>query len=320
MLVSIPGEMTAEMGRRVRHAVEQASQGHGVTGAIISGLANEYADYFTTPQEYDAQHYEGAATVYGRASSVALEETLVKLTHALVTGTKGPKPYKYDPRNGVKAKAPRFSKGRKHGKLIKQPDRRTQRLLHPGLAWHGGPRGFDRPLERAFVKVQRRVGHHWRTATSDLGLDVLWRVNSDGIYRAHWEPPYDHRLGTYRFRIKANKYSLTSRRFRLRPSPQLKVRRLSAPAGQVAVELDYPKPVTHEDVGEPPPDVHASLTARPTRVLDGTVTFLVNGHRRTVSAGPDGRFVVNAPSAAAVKIPRRGARDRFGNFNGKAFG
>src|SRR5204862_8220351 len=70
MVVSIPGEMTAEGGRRVRHAVEHAAHGHGVHRAVISGLANEYADYFTTPEEYDAQHYEGAATIYGRTSSL----------------------------------------------------------------------------------------------------------------------------------------------------------------------------------------------------------------------------------------------------------
>ena len=318
LIASIPGEMTAEMGRRVRHAVEQAAQGSGIRRAVISGLANEYADYFTTPQEYDAQHYEGAATVYGRASSVALEETLVKLTHAMVAGRKAPKPYPYDPRNGVGAKAPKFPTGTKNGKLVKQPRRRTSRLLHPTVVWQGAPRGFDRPLERAFVRVQRRSGHRWHTITSDLGLDVLWRVNADGVYRAEWEPTYDHHLGVYRFRITANHYGLTSRRFRLLPSSKLRVRRVNAPAGQVAVELRYPSPTVHEDVGEPPPDANASLTARPEKVRRGTVTFLVNGHPRTVRAGSDGLFRIHASSAADVKVPAGAARDRFGNHNGKA--
>src|SRR5436309_16091991 len=62
MIVSIPGEMTAEAGRRLRHSVTAAASGSGVTGAVISGLANEYADYLPTPQQYDAQPYEGAPT------------------------------------------------------------------------------------------------------------------------------------------------------------------------------------------------------------------------------------------------------------------
>jgi neutral ceramidase len=317
MIVSIPGEMTAEMGRRVRQAVVRAAQGHGVERAVISGLANEYADYFTTPEEYDAQHYEGAATVYGRASSVALQETLVKLTRALVTGSDAPKPYPYDPRNGVGTHAPPFPQGAKHGKLIKQPPRDARRLLHPTVVWQGAPRGFDRPLEHPFVRVQRRTGRRWRTVTSDLGLEVLWRVNSDGVYRAEWEPTYDHRLGAYRFRITANHYSLTSQRFRLRPSSKLRVLRVSAPAGEFAVKLAYPKPITHEDVGEPPPDANASLTARPQMVRSGKVTFVVNGHRRTVRSGADGRFTIRAPAGADVKVPAGGARDGFGNYNGK---
>lgn len=320
MIVSIPGEMTAEMGRRVRHAVQKAATGHGVHRAVISGLANEYADYFTTPEEYDAQHYEGAATVYGRASSVALQEALVKLTRTLVTGRKPPNAYPYDPRNGIKAKAPRFSRGADSGKILKQPKKRTRRLLHPTVAWQGGPRGFDRPLERAFVKVQRRSHGHWRTVESDLGLEVMWRVDSNGVYRAEWEPPYDHRLGKYRFRITANKYRLTSHSFRVRPSEALRVRRLDTPAGKVAVELAYPKPNVQEDVGDPAPDTSASLTARPARVArgGGKVTFVVNGHRRTVTAGPGGRFQIRAAPRAEVKIPVGAARDRFGNYNGKS--
>ncbi len=139
MVVSVPGEMTEEMGRRVRHAVERAAAGHGVVRAVISGLANEYADYFTTPEEYDAQHYEGAATVYGRASSVALQETLVQLTRDLVSGDKAPKPYAYDPRNGIRAKSPPFPKGAEHGRIVRQPQRTTRRLCTPRSPGRAAP-------------------------------------------------------------------------------------------------------------------------------------------------------------------------------------
>jgi neutral ceramidase len=321
MVVSVPGEMTEEMGRRVRHAVEQAARGDGVVRAVISGLANEYADYFTTPQEYDAQHYEGAATIYGRASSVALEETLVRLTRDLVHGRRAPKPYAYDPRNGIRAKSPPFGKGAARGRIVTQPGPKARRLLHPTIAWQGGPRGLDRPLDRAFVRIQRRSAGRWRGVDSDLGLDVLWRVDSNGLYRAEWEAPYDHRLGTYRFRITANRYSLTSRSFRLRPSNAMTIQRVRAPAGRVAVQVHYPKPVVHEDVGEPPPDSNASLTARPDKVTrGGRVTFVVDGHRRTVEAGPGGVFETRAAPGAKVTVPVGGARDRFGNRNGRALG
>lgn len=319
MIVSIPGEMTAEMGRRVRHAVVGAARGSGVTSAVISGLANEYADYFTTPEEYDAQHYEGAATVYGRTSSVALQETLVELTHALVGDRKGPKPYPYDPRNGVSAKAKPFSRGAKKGRVVSQPKHTAQRLAHPTFAWHGGARGYDRPVGKAFVRIQRRAGGHWRTVESDLGLNILWTVDSNNVYRAEWEPTYDHRLGTYRFRITANRYHLTSKPFHLRPSRALAAQRVSAPAGKVAVVLDYPQPEVREAVGDPPPDANAGLSPRPGHVgKGGTVTFVVDRRKRTVHARPDGRFEVRAAPGQNVKIPAGGGRDGLGNRTGSA--
>src|SRR5204863_4571663 len=120
-VVAVPGEMTEDTGRRGRGAVLGAAHATGVARVVIAGLANEYADYFTTPQEYDAQHYEGAATVYGRASSDALEQTLVDLTKRLVGGRPAPKPYPYDPRNGVTADAPPFPRGPSAAEIAAQP-------------------------------------------------------------------------------------------------------------------------------------------------------------------------------------------------------
>lgn len=321
MIVSIPGEMTAEAGRRVRHAVTDAARGSGVNGAVISGLANEYVDYFTTPQEYDAQHYEGAATVYGRASSVALQEVLVELTRRLVEGGPAPQPYPFDPRNGVGDNAAPFSLGAASATVADEPDAVGRRLGHPSFAWRGGVRGFDRPLDRAFVQVQRRLANgDWQTVDSDLGLAMLWTVDEDGLYRAEWEPCLDQPLGTYRFRITANRYTLASTPFDLRASRALTPRRVAAPAGKVAVVLDYPPAKVQEDVGDPPPDANASLTHRPPHAPAGQVTFIVDGGQITVEAGPGGRFEVPADPGDQVKIPAGAGRDGLGNRTGVDFG
>jgi hypothetical protein len=319
MIVSIPGEMTAEAGRRLRHAVVDAAAGSGVTGAVISGLANEYTDYFTTPQEYDAQHYEGGATVYGRASSVALQEALVELSKRLVEGRPPPQPYPYDPRNGVSDSAPPFPTGAASATAADQPDPQAERLQHPSFAWHGGARGFDRPLDRPFVQIQRRsASGGWQTVDSDLGLAVLWTVD-DGLYRAEWEPPLDQSLGTYRFLITANRYRLPSRPFDLGVSRALTPRRVAAPAGKMAVVLDYPPAKVQEHVGDPPPDASASLTYRPPHTRSGVVTFIVNGQPTTVQADANGRFEVSANPGDQVEIPAGGGRDEHGNRTGKDF-
>ncbi len=312
-IVSVPGEMTEGMGRRVRAAVERAGRGAGIRRVVISGLANEYADYFTTPQEYDAQHYEGGATAYGRASSDALEQTLVALTRSLAGTGAAPEPYPYDPRNGVSAAAPPFPAGAAQASPVRQP-RRARRLGHPKFSWQGGPRGLDRPLERAFVRVQRRKRRRWRTVASDLGLRMLWSVDGSGVYTAEWEPSLRQAPGRYRFLVTANRYRIASHAFRLAPA-RLRARRAPSAAGTLAVALRYPRIRVHEEVGDPPPDSTASLTWRPRRARSGVATFIVGGAPVRVRARR-GLFEVPAPAGASVVLRRGAARDRFGNRNG----
>jgi neutral ceramidase len=305
LIVSVPGEATEEVGRRLRAAVGRAAAGSGINRVVISGLANEYADYFTTPEEYDAQHYEGAATVYGRASSVALQETLVGLTTALDAGRAAAAPYPYDPVNGVAAAGGPFSKGAASATIVSQPPAATGRLTHPTFSWQGGPRGFDRPLDRAFVSVQRRVGPGWRTVDSDLGLNILWSVDDAGVYSAEWEPPLDTPTGRYRFTIDANRYSLRSHPFRLSPSDQLSVRHAAAAAGKVAVTLEYPPAKVHEQVNDPAPDSSADLTYRPTQDSHGGLGRPLRGQRagRRRRGDPGGR------RARPVRQPQRQRAD-----------
>ena len=72
---TVPGEMTAEMGRRTRAAALDALRGAGVRQVALAGYANEYVHYFTTPEEYEQQHYEGGSTLYGRYSATSCKAT-----------------------------------------------------------------------------------------------------------------------------------------------------------------------------------------------------------------------------------------------------
>ncbi|TML83716.1 MAG: hypothetical protein E6G07_00905, partial [Actinobacteria bacterium] len=127
VIATIPGEMTVEMGRRVRRAVLGASRSAGVRAVVLSGLANEYLQYFTTPQEYERQHYEGGSTLYGYASSDLLKQSLVALTKTLIGGKASPAAYPYDPENGLKPDQPAFPSGAAHASAALQPST-TQRL------------------------------------------------------------------------------------------------------------------------------------------------------------------------------------------------
>jgi neutral ceramidase len=65
-IATVPGEPTVALGHRLRAA----------EGAHVLGYAGEYAGYFTTPEEYDVQGYEGASVLWGRRSGEVLVETL----------------------------------------------------------------------------------------------------------------------------------------------------------------------------------------------------------------------------------------------------
>ncbi len=69
VLLIVPTEMTTMAGRRMRDHMKALLVENGVIGAegvvIIAGLANGYADYTTTFEEYQIQRYEGGSTIFG---------------------------------------------------------------------------------------------------------------------------------------------------------------------------------------------------------------------------------------------------------------
>ena len=212
LLISLPAEPTVEVGRRARAAV-LAAAGEGLRGAVVAGLANEFIQYLTTPEEYDRQHYEGASTVYGPASSALLSEQLADLTRRLSSGQTAPEPYPFDPRNGVAANGQPFGTGADRGRIVRQPDAAVPPRAQAVLIWQGGERGLDRPLDKPFVTIQRQGRTRWSRVTDDLGLQIVWTVDEDGRHRMHWEVPRDAAPGRYRVVVTANRYGLRSRPF-----------------------------------------------------------------------------------------------------------
>ena len=93
--------------------------------------------------------------------------------------------------------------------------------------------------------------------------------------------------------------------------------RTQAAPGHVAITLDYPRPLVHEDVGDPPGDFGADLTYRPSNASAGSATFDVGGRSVTVNARPGGVFDVPAPSGTEVGLKAGAVRDQWGNANGE---
>jgi neutral ceramidase len=93
-LVALPFEVSTMAGRRIRKATAQAL-GVSDEQLAIAGMANAYGQYLTTREEYAAQHFEGAFTIYGPWSQAAVEQTMAQLAGDLAAGRaseRGPEP------------------------------------------------------------------------------------------------------------------------------------------------------------------------------------------------------------------------------------
>jgi neutral ceramidase len=296
LLATVAGEPTVGVGNMLRQQIGQVVAGHGIRRVVVVGYANGYTDYFTTPAEYEIQAYEGGSTVYGKNSALVLRDTLVDLARRLVDGRTAPTPYPYDPNQGVHVGSAGYGSGAVTGRVTSQPSN-AQRLSHATFAWNGGANGIDRPVDRPFVSVQRRVHKRWVTFTNDLGLQIAWLSGADGGYSASWEPPLSTPTGTYRFTVTAKRYSLSSRPFAVTRANTLTPRLVGG-----AIELTYPSAVQNQD-----------WDYRPAAANGGQISFKVGAQLIVERRSKGNSFRI--PGGASVAIPAGGARDRWGNTN-----
>jgi hypothetical protein len=266
---------------------------------VIAGYANEFLHYFTTPEEYDQQHYEGGSTLYGKYSSNLLRDALADLARRLTAGEPAPEPAAFDPTNGVEPDETPYGAGADTATVVSQPAD-TRRLTRATFAWQGGPRGLDRPLDRPFVRVERlaRPGV-WREVADDLGLQILWRVDDDGTYTVQWQVPLRARPGLYRFVVTANHYGVRSRGFRVRVARSLHARIVRIEHGRALVALDYPRL-----------DDAADLVSHPHSARGGRVVAVVAG-RRVRARSRRGPIAVPLRGASSLEVIA--GADRFGN-------
>jgi neutral ceramidase len=296
LIATIAGEPTVGTGKLIRSAVLAAVAGSGIRQVVIVGYAGDYVSYFTTPAEYEQQAYEGGFTLYGHYSSLVLRDTLVQLAGDMVSNQAAPTPYPYDPNDGVHISSAGYGTGAASATAAVQPSAAV-RLGHTSFSWGGGANGIDRPVDRAYVTVQRQVGRRWVRFADDLGMQILWSSDPNGQYRAQWEVPLTAAPGRYRFLITAKRYKLASHPFRVATGALL-----TPEVSGATVRLAYPQPYLLND-----------WTYRPATAGGGSVTFLVDGRRRIVRERTASDFPI--PPGAHVSIPAGGARDRYGNRN-----
>ena len=217
-VTTAPGEFTIVAGQRVRDAV--AAQLSGVTThQILAGYANAYAGYVTTPEEYDLQHYEGAATHFGRYTGPAYQQELAKLAAALRDGR--PTPSSVQPpalpqnrisvRPGVVLDTPPL--GKSFGSVLTQPAASYARGADVRVDFVTGHPNNNLRNESTFLEVQRQTGTTWTTVSTDAEWQTIYRWKREylGVSTAQitWTVPADTAPGTYRIVHHGEAKSLT---------------------------------------------------------------------------------------------------------------
>merc|ERR1719193_1483597 len=92
-ILAVPGELTTMSGRRLRERVDAIFQREGLsTTSVVAGLCNTYSDYITTREEYTAQRYEGASTIFGPNTLEAYIQNFEDVAASAAAGKSGVKP------------------------------------------------------------------------------------------------------------------------------------------------------------------------------------------------------------------------------------
>jgi neutral ceramidase len=199
-LVTVPGEVTIVSGLRVRRTVA-AIVGAELQDVLCVGYSNAYIHYFTTPEEYEEQRYEGGSTIFGRWQVPALMQVASELATAMRDG--GPVASGVSPgapnRTSWVAK-PRADVG-EFGAVVTPPatSYAPGRTVHVTFA-SANP-NHDLRHGGTYLEVQRLDADHWTRIADDGDWSTTfgWRHDGGGrsIASVTWSIPADA-LGEFR--------------------------------------------------------------------------------------------------------------------------
>ena len=193
---------------------------------VVAGYANEYVSYLTTPEEYEAQHYEGGTTVYGPASGTFVASALGDLAGRLARGAAAPRavPVRSHTRPATGRPGLSARGARPAGSSASRAPRGAWAgRRSPGAA---APTASTARSTGPSCRSSADTAGSWHTVDDDRGLRILWRIDDDrpqelgipvldagrrGTYRAWWEAPWHAAAGRYRFVVTRHAATGSSR-------------------------------------------------------------------------------------------------------------
>ena len=201
-----PAEFTIVSGLRIRRTVADRLD-VPLENVIFQGYANSYASYCTTPQEYDAQQYEGGSTLFGRYTLPAYQQGFAALADALRTGRdvpRGPAPRdlsQFQPYLGPGIDRDEPPAGRVFGDVLTQPAAKASAGEQIAAEFVTGHPRNDPRRRGTFLEIQRRGGDWVRHADDgDWSTKFRWTRTgpNQSVARITWDVPDGTPAGRYR--------------------------------------------------------------------------------------------------------------------------
>ena len=206
-LIGIPGEVTITAGLRLRRTVA-AIVGADVNNVLVAGYSNGFIHYVTTPEEYDAQEYEGGSTLFGRWELPALQQTVAKLATSMRDGTAVPIG-RFPPdlsrryqRPLAEPRADRPVAGHRFGEILAAPRPSYREGDQVFIELVGANPNNNLHRGGTYLEVQQHVDSDWLTIADDGDWSTKFRWRRAGkaasTVAVTWDIPDDTAAGRYR--------------------------------------------------------------------------------------------------------------------------
>lgn len=202
------GEFTIVSGLRIRRVVAEAL-GVSLDQVLMQGYANAYHEYIATPEEYDAQQYEGGSTLYGRYTLPAYQQEFHRLATAFAarqTVPRGPAPRDISAMqpNFVAAPGPDATlPGVDFGAALAQPAASYARGEQASVEFLSAHPKHNTRRNGTFLEVQRETPTGWERVANEgeWAVKFFWsrRGTDVSVARFTWDIPTDTPPGRYRF-------------------------------------------------------------------------------------------------------------------------
>ncbi|WP_109505413.1 neutral/alkaline ceramidase [Nocardioides speluncae] len=209
-LIGIPAEVTIVSGLRLRQTVAEIV-GADLDHVLVQGYANAYSHYLTTPEEYGANQYEQASTIFGKNELPAFMQVSSELATLMKDGTTLPLGEKERDRTheqlptlqaNVVLDAPPLFKS--FGDVLTAPAAEYTRGQQVSVVFAGAHPNNNLRHGGTYLTVERKVDGQWVRVHDDGDWSTKFRWARYGVAASKvtitWDIPQNAAAGLYRIR------------------------------------------------------------------------------------------------------------------------